>query len=120
MRYIVPALLARVVQLEVNAWLKEQFNSPQPVPFTSLTAVFKDIARQTAWEPLFPVAYLHGPPPPAPYGPAYPTYISAPGTAPTIAAASTLSGSHTNPPFAHTTQSKRLRRRLSPLVVPVQ
>lgn len=100
MRYIVPALLARVVQLDVNAWLKEQFSSPQPVPFTSLTAVFKDIARQTAWEPVFPVAYLHGPPPPALYASAYPHSISAPSsTAPTIDA-STLSGSNNHVPGA--------------------
>jgi hypothetical protein len=100
MRYIVPALLARVIQLDVNAWIHAQVQSASPVPFRSLTDVFGEIERQRPWEPHFPPSYLlsevpstHGistvvPPP------AYPTAITQHGshiTAPTDA--STLSRS---------------------------
>jgi hypothetical protein len=98
MRYIVPALLARVIQLEVNAWIHAQVQSAAPVPFTSLCDVFGEIERQRPWEPHFPAAYLlHDLPPvsglstvvaPAP---TYPSGITHVHTAPTDA--STLSRS---------------------------
>ena len=57
-RHMVPALLGRVVQIEVNHWLTTQARTAQPVPFANLTDVFHDIDRQRPWEPVFPPTYL--------------------------------------------------------------
>jgi hypothetical protein len=57
-RYLVPALLARVIQLEVNLWLGQQMRTAAPIPFTQLTDVFGDIERERNWEPTFPNRYL--------------------------------------------------------------
>lgn len=52
-RYLVPALLARVIQLELNHWVAIQMRSAAVVPFTQLTDVFADIERERPWEPSF-------------------------------------------------------------------
>jgi hypothetical protein len=57
-RYLVPALLARVIQLEINHWLANQMRTAAPVPFTQLTEVFADIERERTWEPSFPMRYI--------------------------------------------------------------
>ena len=56
--YIVPALLARVTQLELNHWLYSQIHSANPVPIASFTEVFQEIEREHNWEPTFPPRYL--------------------------------------------------------------
>jgi len=56
--HLVPALLARLVQVDVNHWLVDQARSPAPLPFDRLTEVFGDIARARQWEPEFPARYL--------------------------------------------------------------
>jgi hypothetical protein len=57
-RYLVPALLARVIQLEVNLWLGQQMRTAGSIPFAQLTEVFSDIERERNWEPTFPHRYL--------------------------------------------------------------
>lgn len=57
-RYLVPALLARVIQLEMNHWLDIQLRTAAPVPFYQLTDVFSDIERERNWEPSFPARYI--------------------------------------------------------------
>ena len=57
MKYMVPALLARILQVDTNSWLTEQLTSVYPVHLTTLLDVFKDIERQRPWEPLFPPGY---------------------------------------------------------------
>ena len=51
---LVPALLACLVQVDVNHWLVDQARSPAPLPFDRLTEVFGDIAWARQWEPDFP------------------------------------------------------------------
>ena len=58
MRFLVPALLGRRVQLSVNNWLSNQARSPNPVTFRSLVDVFDDIELGLPWEPVFPAGYL--------------------------------------------------------------
>jgi hypothetical protein len=58
MQFLVPALLARWVQIQTNQWLVEQRNSPGIEPFPNLVQVFTLIATHTQWEPIFPQAYL--------------------------------------------------------------
>ena len=58
MRFLVPALLGRRIQLAVNTWLGGQARSPNPVPFKSLIDVFDDIELGLPWEPVFPGGYL--------------------------------------------------------------
>jgi hypothetical protein len=88
-RYIVPALLARVVQLEMNRWIYYQMRSGSPLPITPFTQVFAEIERSRSWEPTFPSTYIlqetSKAPPPA--------EISLAGTSGTVD--STLSGSIT-------------------------
>jgi hypothetical protein len=57
-RHMVPALLGRFVQIEVNHWLTTQARTSQPVRFETLLDIFQDIDRQRQWEPAFPSAYL--------------------------------------------------------------
>jgi hypothetical protein len=57
-RYIMPALLARVIQLDVNHWLYLQMRTDTPVPMMALTDVFYEIEREKNWEPSFPTRYL--------------------------------------------------------------
>jgi len=57
--HLVPALLARVVQVDVNHFLLDQSRSPGPLPFDRMTEVFGDIARARQWEPQFPARYLN-------------------------------------------------------------
>lgn len=57
-RFLVPALLARVIQLEVNHWLDTQLRTAAPVHFHQLTEVFADIERERNWEPSFPSRYI--------------------------------------------------------------
>jgi hypothetical protein len=59
MKFMVPALLARILQIDTNAWLVEQLSSIYPLHLTTLTEVFKEIERQRPWEPLFPAGYTH-------------------------------------------------------------
>jgi hypothetical protein len=56
--YLVPALLARTIQLTVNHWLEEQGRTAVPLPFPNLTKVFQLIALERNWEPTFPTRYL--------------------------------------------------------------
>ena len=86
MRFLVPALLGRRIQLAVNTWLGSQARSPSPVAFKSLTDVFDDIEMGLPWEPVFPHGYLQMMKPNA----AQPSDISLSGTVGT--AASTLTG----------------------------
>jgi len=62
-RHMVPALLGRFVQIEVNHWLTTQSRTAQPVRFDTLLDIFQDIDRQRHWEPSFPSAYLVHPKP---------------------------------------------------------
>jgi hypothetical protein len=55
---IVPALLARKVQLETNYWLDVQSKTASPVQPPSFVTVFADMARGQPWEPSFPRCYL--------------------------------------------------------------
>ena len=55
---MVPALLGRFIQIEVNHWLTTQARTAQPVRFDTLLDIFQDIDRQRQWEPTFPSAYL--------------------------------------------------------------
>jgi hypothetical protein len=90
-RIIMPALLARVIQLDLNHWLYAQMRSATPVHLPSLTDVFADIEREKAWEPTFPDRYLHSLSPAPLYQPLqHPAEISLDGTSTT--AASTLTG----------------------------
>jgi len=57
MKFMVPALLARILQIDTNAWLVEQVSSVYPLHLTTLMEVFKEIERQRPWEPLFPSGY---------------------------------------------------------------
>ncbi len=61
MRNLVPALLARVIQLDMNAWFLGQMRSTAPYPLSPLTEIFKDIDRERHWEPRFPAGYLTTP-----------------------------------------------------------
>jgi hypothetical protein len=65
-RYLLPALLARVVQLETNHWFDRQSKSAQPIAFPDLLEVFNDIERDRMWEPTFPEHYLLTPAPSTP------------------------------------------------------
>ena len=67
MLMLVPALLGRVVQLEVNEWLTTQLKTDQAVPFTRLLEVFGELSRERPWEPTFPTAYINMPA--TPYSP---------------------------------------------------
>ena len=59
LRFLVPSLLGRRIQLAVNTWLSNQARSPTPVPFRSLVDVFDDIELGLpSWEPVFPSTYL--------------------------------------------------------------
>ncbi len=60
MRNLVPALLARVLHLDLNAWFQSQMRSPGPVDLAPLVDVFRDIDRERHWEPNFPAGYLTG------------------------------------------------------------
>ncbi len=60
--HLVPALLARLVQVDVNQFLLDQLRSPAPLSFSRMTEVFADIARARQWEPHFPSRYLNDPP----------------------------------------------------------
>jgi hypothetical protein len=62
-RHMVPALLGRFIQIEVNHWLTTQARTAQPVRFDTLLDIFQDIDRQRQWEPTFPSAYLSQPKP---------------------------------------------------------
>jgi hypothetical protein len=57
-KYLVPALLARRLQIDVNVWLQEQRTTNSLVPVPAFTDVFQDIRRQKDWAPEFPVVYL--------------------------------------------------------------
>ena len=57
-RHMVPALLGRTIQIEVNHWLQTQARTALPVAFASLTDVFIDIDRHKQWEPVFPPQYM--------------------------------------------------------------
>jgi hypothetical protein len=61
--HMVPALLGRFIQIEVNHWLNTQSRTAQPVRFDTLLDIFQDIDRQRQWEPSFPSAYLSQPKP---------------------------------------------------------
>jgi hypothetical protein len=91
MKYMVPALLARALQIDTNSWLTDQLASVYPVQLTVLTDIFKDIDRMRPWEPLFPPGYIQH----VSYGnnPTTPSVPSYSGTAST--ASSTLSGGTT-------------------------
>jgi hypothetical protein len=58
-RHLIPALLGRTIQIEVNHWLQSQARSALPVTFAPLTEVFHDIDRHKQWEPMFPMQYLN-------------------------------------------------------------
>lgn len=58
-RHIVPALLARNIQVYVNHWLALQKSSASPVPFNSIIDVFYDIECAKQWDPSFPSEYLN-------------------------------------------------------------
>ena len=62
MLMLVPALLGRVVQLEVNEWLTTQLKTDQAVPFSRLLEIFGELSRERPWEPTFPAAYINQPP----------------------------------------------------------
>lgn len=105
-RYLVPALLARVIQLEVNHWLGTQMRTATAVPFAPLTEVFADIERERPWEPSFPARYIQLVDPMS-SGAANSSATLTPGFAATIAggtattgAVSTLSGASTVGSFA--------------------
>jgi hypothetical protein len=97
MRNLVPALLARVIQLDMNAWFLEQMRSTAPYPLPPLTEIFKDIDRERHWEPRFPAGYLTTP---VAHAASLPSDVISLGakTAPT--AASSLTGSSHTPPSA--------------------
>ena len=55
---IVPALLARRLQVDVNVWLQEQGRSDPQIPYPDLSDVFMEIKRERDWAPSFPEAYV--------------------------------------------------------------
>jgi hypothetical protein len=58
LKLMVPALMGRVVQLTINAWLGLQLRSAAPVACGDLLQVFTDIELGRQWDPLFPAGYL--------------------------------------------------------------
>ena len=88
MRYMVPALLGRRVQLAVNTWLGNQSRSALPIQFPTLTDVLHDFHLGRRWEPTFPVGYLHS----TSTGSLPAQAVSIAGTAPTIAGSTVTSG----------------------------
>jgi len=62
-RFIVPALLARRVQIDVNVWLQDQSRTNRALPLDSLNDVFVEIKRQKDWAPNMPPAYFRAAPP---------------------------------------------------------
>ena len=90
MRFLVPALHGRRIQLAVNTWLGGQARSPMALPFKSLTDVFADIELGLPWEPVFPPTYLQMI---RPSGTTPPTDVSVANTAQT--AASTITPNST-------------------------
>ena len=84
--HLVPALLARRVQVTINYWLLEQLHSPTAIPFEGLHSVFADIECDRPWEPSFPSRYVN-----APASDTYPASITV-GNTPSLAGTS-LSGS---------------------------
>jgi hypothetical protein len=91
MRNLVPALLARVIQLEINAWFLSQMRSAAPITIPPLTDVFRDIDRERQWEPSFPSNYLTGQRPPS----GQLTHVSPIGAATAMTAASSVTGMST-------------------------
>jgi hypothetical protein len=61
MRHLVPALLARRVQLATNSWLNTQANVAMPVPHSNLLEIFLDIDFGKQWEAPFPAQYISNP-----------------------------------------------------------
>jgi len=62
LRMIVPALLARAIQLDVNTWLIGQARSAIPINVAPLSDIFGDIERERPWERTFPLQYITAPP----------------------------------------------------------
>jgi hypothetical protein len=57
-RSMVPALLARRMQMEANSWLERQADSNARVPRPSFLEVFDDMDRGKVWDPPFPDQHL--------------------------------------------------------------
>lgn len=57
-RHLLPALLARALQLAINCWLQNQKDTPGPALVPSFLQIFMDIDLQRPWEPTLPAAYL--------------------------------------------------------------
>jgi hypothetical protein len=58
---LVPALMGRAIQLELNHWLGLQTKTPAAVPFDRLIDIFANMERGQPWEPPFPQDYLQQP-----------------------------------------------------------
>jgi hypothetical protein len=95
--HLVPALLARLVQVDVNHWLVDQARLPAPISVANMTDVFHNITRARQWEPTFPSRYLSGFP--VPSGAMLPTAISI-GSSATSIADTALTTPSTLPPSA--------------------
>ena len=120
-RHMVPALLGRTVQIEVNHWLQVQARTALPVAFPALTDVFNNIDRHKQWEPSFPGQYLNVPRPAASPVSLIPTGSSAGSTANTTAASTLTTNSDsigilspptTSSPASSNTQSSRVVRHV--------
>ena len=95
--HLVPALLARLVQVDVNQFLLDQSRSPAPLTFDRMTDVFADIARARQWEPHFPTRYLNDPNAITGY-PSVPANITASASATPSLADTSLTSPSTMPP----------------------
>jgi hypothetical protein len=63
LRPLVPALLARIIQIDHNVWLQDQARTNRLVPTLAYTDVFTDIKRKCHWAPDLPRAYFGIPAP---------------------------------------------------------
>lgn len=57
-RSLVPALLARRVQMETNSWLGRQADMDTRIRVSSFLEVFEEMDRGKVWDPPFPDQYL--------------------------------------------------------------
>ena len=62
-RFLVPALLARRMQVDVNVWLQDQTRTNRLVGVPTLSDVFGEIKRKRDWAPDLPAAYFQTTPP---------------------------------------------------------
>ena len=61
LRYMVPALVGRWLQLRTNVWVQTQAKSASRVPTPAFGQLFDQMTVQEQWEPRFPMRYMGTP-----------------------------------------------------------